>query len=814
MNWLSTNNITNLSNISNIAKNALNKAQKGIDAVLDINEEEQLKRLNDLEQTLKKENNLKKKEDLVKEEDFPISVPPSGSNITLLEEDLNNSISSSSSSLEDNEENERLSHIQQWITETVEYADQLEKLTETNEGDVISSTLKTIIDQIVMNDSIDSQTSSIDTIIEIKIDKEENDEKENMSNQESFVQTKSSSLEEIEILSCPSTIDDNGHQKNRQQNSSSNNSSDLPSDIVLLNDQNDKLKLLIHSMESQINEEKGKTTELEKININLMNIKRTLIEENEMCKQELFQKEELLKKLNEENNNLKILNNELRAEGESFSKQLHNHSLVTKKLRIKEKKQDEDINSLKEQIEKLQKSNETLQQKLNNNEQLLSADQLKYNRADQTINGLESELVAAKLTTNEANMKYETMKESLDKVNEELIDLKKNMTSLDKESKISFAEEHNRREMAENEMKIIRNDYEFLQNKMKQLQISLHENSKEHRKKDELHIKENENLLNQLRMLSNEFEESREKESIESRPFIQQMESMKRFYSRQLETIEKSETQMSERLIELQVKTISQEERMKSMKTSETFLKKCLEERNRIVDDLRKELEKVEEELKNLNSSSSNQIKCLKKEIEKMKKLYESTKENYENLRCDKIQLDVSHVSLESKYNQLLEDIQLKKNDIKIQRPSNDKQIDHSTLPSDNLPHQLYSMVRQTNGSSLSVIEQLQAKVQTLENNQSYLQNELTKSQEVNIVKEEKLKELFHSIDEYESKLLKQQELSKEYHMMQIRFNELLNMYGEMEEKNDELSMDLVEYKTMYKTQLEEYLKQKESRNI
>lgn len=119
----------------------------------------------------------------------------------------------------------------------------------------------------------------------------------------------------------------------------------------------------------------------------------------------------------------------------------------------------------------------------------------------------------------------------------------------------------------------------------------------------------------------------------------------------------------------------------------------------------------------------------------------------------------------------------------------------------------LYEAVRMGAGSS--VIENLQSQLKLKEGEIAQLQIEIGNLEKTRSILAEEVIKLNNLNDDLEEKVKEIPLLRVQMKDLDQRYNTILQMYGEKAEEAEELRLDLEDVKNMYKTQIDELLKQR-----
>nr|KAF6476603.1 TATA element modulatory factor 1 [Rousettus aegyptiacus] len=140
---------------------------------------------------------------------------------------------------------------------------------------------------------------------------------------------------------------------------------------------------------------------------------------------------------------------------------------------------------------------------------------------------------------------------------------------------------------------------------------------------------------------------------------------------------------------------------------------------------------------------------------------------------------------------------------------SQDEPHDHSFGPMSISANgsNLYDAVRMGAGSS--IIENLQSQLKLREGEITHLQLEIGNLEKTRSIMAEELVKLTNQNDELEEKVKEIPKLRTQLRDLDQRYNTILQMYGEKAEEAEELRLDLEDVKNMYKTQIDELLRQR-----
>ncbi|KAF4093582.1 hypothetical protein AMELA_G00003590 [Ameiurus melas] len=476
----------------------------------------------------------------------------------------------------------------------------------------------------------------------------------------------------------------------------------------------------------------------------------------------------------------------LLEEGEKLSKQQLQHSNIIKKLRAKEKESDTLISKqskkLKEQEDELQQ----LQQVLDAKEEL-----------------------------------EKQHRESIKKLNSVLERQEKELSRL----------------QTENE------EQEALANQVADLRMALQRAEQQQARKEDYLREEISELQQRLQGAENRNQELSQSVTSATRPLLRQIENLQSTLGSQTASWEKLEKNISDRLAEAQAqlavaveKERSATEEMHAIKAQLASLESqnssLRQEKGRLQGQL--DVEKTRRE-KLENDSSRERVELENLKGEYTRALEEAKKEKL--LLTNQLEMEKVKVEQEKKKCYLAQEA-LKEKERKVlstslseppasstpslSRSSSISGGEHSGIHTSLLSHQedcpdhsfasatlggssLYEAARLSGGSS--IVENLQSQLKLREGEITQLQVEISNLERSRSAMAEELVRLTNQNDELEDKVKDIPRLRVQLKDLEQRHNTILQMYGEKAEEAEELRLDLEDVKNMYKTQIDELLK-------
>lgn len=112
-------------------------------------------------------------------------------------------------------------------------------------------------------------------------------------------------------------------------------------------------------------------------------------------------------------------------------------------------------------------------------------------------------------------------------------------------------------------------------------------------------------------------------------------------------------------------------------------------------------------------------------------------------------------------------------------------------------------------GSATAVIDGLQSQLKLRDGDNIQLQANISKLERVKESMTNELMKLTIRNEELESTIACLTENASQHEDLQQKYNALLQMYGEVSEEAEELKLDLLDVKDMYKAQIDELMKRK-----
>ncbi|XP_064217962.1 TATA element modulatory factor isoform X2 [Aotus nancymaae] len=526
-------------------------------------------------------------------------------------------------------------------------------------------------------------------------------------------------------------------------------------------------------------------------------------------------KEELATRLNssETADLLKEKDEQIRGlmeEGEKLSKQQLHNSNIIKKLRAKDKENENMIAKLNRKVKELEEELQHLKQVLDGKEEVEKQHRENIKKLNSVVERQEKDLGRLQIDMDELEEKNRSIQAALDSAYKELTDLHKANAAKDSEAQeAALSREMKAKEelsaALEKAQEEARQQQETLAIQVGDLRLALQRAEQASaRKEDYLRLEIGE-LQQRLQEAENRNQELSQSVSSTTRPLLRQIENLQATLGSQTSSWEKLEKNLSDRLGESQTLLAAAVERERAA-TEELLANKIqmssMESQNSL---LRQENSRFQAQLE----TEKNRLRKLEDENNRYQVELENLKDEYvrtlEETRKEKTllnsQLEMERMKVE----------QEKKKAIFTQEAikEKDESHDHSFGPMSVSANgsNLYDAIRMGAGSS--IIENLQSQLKLREGEITHLQLEIGSLEKTRSIMAEELVKLTNQTDELEEKVKEIPKLRTQLRDLDQRYNTILQMYGEKAEEAEELRLDLEDVKNMYKTQIDELLRQR-----
>nr|XP_012419261.1 PREDICTED: TATA element modulatory factor [Odobenus rosmarus divergens] len=515
-------------------------------------------------------------------------------------------------------------------------------------------------------------------------------------------------------------------------------------------------------------------------------------------------KEELATRLNssETSDLLKEKEEQIRGlmeEGEKLSKQQLHNSNIIKKLRAKDKENENIIAKLNKKVKDLEEDLQHLKQVLDGKEEVEKQHRESIKKLNSVVERQEKDLGRLQVDIDELEEKNRSIQAALDSAYNVLVPL------------IQVGD----------------------------LRLALQRAEQAAARKEDYLRHEIGELQQRLQEAENRNQELSQSVSSTTRPLLRQIENLQATLGSQTSSWEKLEKNLSDRLGESQTLLAAAVERERAA-TEELLANKIqmssMESQNSL---LRQENSRFQAQLE----SEKNKLRKLEDENNRYQFELENLKDEYvrtlEETRKEKTllnsQLEMEKMKVEQERKKaIFTQEAIKEKERKpfsvsstptMSRSSSISGVDMAGLQTSFLsqdePHDhsfgpmsvsangnnLYDAVRMGAGSS--IIENLQSQLKLREGEITHLQLEIGNLEKTRAIMAEELVKLTNQNDELEEKVKEIPKLRTQLRDLDQRYNTILQMYGEKAEEAEELRLDLEDVKNMYKTQIDELLRQR-----
>uniref|UniRef100_A0A803TH75 TATA element modulatory factor 1 n=1 Tax=Anolis carolinensis TaxID=28377 RepID=A0A803TH75_ANOCA len=530
----------------------------------------------------------------------------------------------------------------------------------------------------------------------------------------------------------------------------------------------------------------------------------------------------------------------LLEEGEKLSKQQLQSSNIIKKLRAKEKEKESINTKQSKKIQELKMSCKDLEKQHRENIKQLNS----------LVERQEKDLVRLHTDLEDLEERNRSVQAALDGAYKELADLHKANAAKDcvaQEAALSH-EIKMKEELGlalEKAQEEARQQQEALAIQVADLRLALQRAEQQTARKEDYLRQEISELQQRLQEAESRNQELSQSVTSATRPLLRQIENLQATLGAQTLAWEKLEKNLSDRLGESQTALAAQTERERAateellsnkiqlsstesqnsilrqensrlqaqLEGEKTRLKKLENENNRYeveLENLKEEYVKTVEEAKKEKMLLATQLEMEKIKVEQEKKkavfVQETAREKERKLYISSAIETVSSTPSLSRSSSISG---VDMAGLQASLISQDDPHEHSFGSLSTSGNNLYDAVRMGAGSS--IIENLQSQLKLRDGEVSHLQLEIGNLERTRSVMAEELVKLTNQNDDLEEKVKEIPKLRAQLRDLDQRYNTILQMYGEKAEEAEELRLDLEDVKNMYKTQIDELLKQRHS---
>ncbi|NWW56919.1 TMF1 factor, partial [Ifrita kowaldi] len=537
----------------------------------------------------------------------------------------------------------------------------------------------------------------------------------------------------------------------------------------------------------------------------------------------------------------------LMEEGEKLSKQQLHNSNIIKKLRAKEKERENINTKQSKKIKELEEELQHLKQVLDGKEDLEKQHRDSIKQLNSVVERQEKDLAKLQAEVEELEERNRSVQAALDSAYKELADLHKANATKDSEAQeAALSREMKAKEelglALEKAQDEARQQQEALAIQVADLRLALQRAEQQAARKEDYLRQEIGELQQRLQEAESRNQELSQSVTSATRPLLRQIENLQATLGAQTSAWEKLEKNLSDRLGESQALLAAAAERERAateellankiqMSSSESQNSLLRQENTRLQAQLEVERNKLKK-MENENSRYEVELEGLKDEYAKT--LEDAKKEK--TLLATQLEMEKMKVEQERKKAILVQEAAKEKDrksftvetvsstpsmsrsssisgvdmaGLQTSFLSQDDSHDHSFGPIATSGSNLYDAIRMGSGSS--IIENLQSQLKLREGEISHLQLEIGNLEKTRSIMAEELVKLTNQNDELEEKVKEIPKLRTQLKDLDQRYNTILQMYGEKAEEAEELRLDLEDVKNMYKTQIDELLKQRQN---
>uniref|UniRef100_A0A8C4HX45 TATA element modulatory factor 1 n=1 Tax=Dicentrarchus labrax TaxID=13489 RepID=A0A8C4HX45_DICLA len=530
----------------------------------------------------------------------------------------------------------------------------------------------------------------------------------------------------------------------------------------------------------------------------------------------------------------------LLEEGEKLSKQQLQHSNIIKKLRVKEKESDTKIIKQQKKIKEQDEELRQLQQVLDGKEEVEKQHRENIKKLNAVVERQEKELSRLQTDDEELQEKNRSLQAALDNSYKELAELHKanaSRASVAEEAALS-RDTHAKEQLSlalEKAQEEARIQQAALAEQVADLRLALQRAEQQQARKEDYLREEISELQQRLQEAETRNQELSQSVTSATRPLLRQIENLQASLGGQTASWEKLEKNISDRLADAQAQLAVAVEKERSATEELLSIKSqlaSLESQNSLVRQEKARLLAQVEAEKNKrekleDESSREHVELENLRGEHIRMLEDAKKEKL--LLANQLEMEKMKVEQEKKKYYLAQEA-LKDKPPASSTPSlsrsssisgadnaglhtsilsQDDSFDHSlstmTMSVSMSGTNLYEAARLSGGSS--IIENLQSQLKLREGEIAQLQLEISSLERSRSVISEELIRLTNQNDEMEEKVKEIPKLKIQLKDLEQRHNTILQMYGEKAEEAEELRLDLEDVKNMYKTQIDELLR-------
>ncbi|XP_075154556.1 TATA element modulatory factor [Haematobia irritans] len=515
---------------------------------------------------------------------------------------------------------------------------------------------------------------------------------------------------------------------------------------------------------------------------------------------------------------------ELRQEGEKLSKEILQQSNIIKKLRSKDKTLETQLKSVKEELTSASDEVERLKKTLSAKEEVERTQIEAVHKMSSENQKLDKENSALRSKLDDVQQKLNTLQNSFHAVKGELQQRSK------QESDISIS--RTTLQTAEREKQKLLAEKEELERQIKDFADKLRSTEISAMKREKQLRDENRNIMDRLEAAEFRAETSTQEISQSTIPLMRHLESLQQTlnqrttkwnkdekcllekiddYEGRLQSLQHVEEKYKRKIASLKERCQETEDKLAQAIMREENAKIALQlelnqkqtEYNRKIAEVSQELEQCKSKIKLLEDTQMQQYMDdteSKVSVERLQREQEQCSNSLDEFNHQSVP-DVNRNSPISTTGYSLEDGMCGGSiDWQQQEDDLDCLNNGRSIPGQSLGFHYVG------NNTANNFEYLQSMVKQREGELAQAQWELSRVQAEKGVLQEELSQLSLEIEQVKEKLLSYELMEQNFNELQIRYDALLQMYGEKVERCEELQLDLKECKEAYKIQIQELL--------
>ncbi|CAF0901011.1 unnamed protein product [Adineta steineri] len=532
---------------------------------------------------------------------------------------------------------------------------------------------------------------------------------------------------------------------------------------------------------------------------------------------------------------------QLLEEGEKLSKTQLQHTNIIKKLRAKEKENDAHQTLLNTRIDKLtaelDDAKKNLLEKEENEKQLKET----VKKLEKSAVHYEKECISIKSLYEDVEEQIRSTKVALENSYKEIAEL--NKTKAATESKVVEATlsaeivlREEIRMALDKERLLSRQEQEKLQMTIDELRHSIQRSEIQLNRREQVLRQEVNDLRQRLQEAESRNEELTQNISNATYPLLRQIDNLRTSYTSQINSLEKTERQLTDRLAEMQSQyaTSVEHERVANETLLETNAKWKLAEAQ--LSTLKQDKIRLTSEIDILKMKLTNFEDAKQREKSQMESMQEAFTQQINSLMQEKRQIELDTEHEKTKYESDIKKLQIVNDALKEQSNQYDTHSIHrtssnlETLAQQHSRHpsggydtpstfsfersafvstpkpSVYDSLRNT--GAIAVLESLESQLKEKEGEITLLQSEISDLERTRESMARELVNLSTQNEKLQEQTINYPVLNEQFKGLERRYDALLTMYGEKQEEADELRLDLADVKTLYRAQIDDLMKQ------